>query len=45
MLKLLNEKFEHEMTLPERKRAEAYRRTVMSGGLQGVKSLQGMMNR
>ena len=45
MLKLLNEKFEHEMTLPERKRAEAYRRTVMSGGLQGVRSLQGLMTR
>jgi hypothetical protein len=45
MLQLLNEKFEHEMTLPERKRAEAYRRTVMSGGLQGVRSLQGLMTR
>lgn len=45
MKKLLDEKFEYEMTLPERKRAEAYRRTVLSGGLQSVKSLQGLMQR
>lgn len=40
---LMRMQFDHEMTPAERKRAEAYRRTLLAGGTGAVKDLAGKM--